>query len=124
MPPSAATNQYPPPSGVAMMATIGELRCLPPIDPMKVAVPKENTPPSAPTSQYPPRSALAAMPTIGAFSLVLPSDPWNVYWPKLNTPPSPAKVQYPWPTVGLLPTTPVPVSVIDCGLAKALSVKV
>ena len=33
MPPSEATSQYPPPSGVGVMPTIGTLRCVPPVDP-------------------------------------------------------------------------------------------
>ena len=32
-PPSEATSQYPAPSGVGAMATIGALRCMPPVDP-------------------------------------------------------------------------------------------
>ena len=49
-PPSAATSQYPPPSGVAAMPTIGAVRAIPPAEPKKAA-PKLNTPPSAATSQ-------------------------------------------------------------------------
>ena len=52
-PPSAAVNQYPRPSGVAVMPTMGALSRTPPSEPWKVALPKENTPPSAATSQYP-----------------------------------------------------------------------
>ena len=39
MPPSEATSQYPPPSGVAAMPTIGAFSGLPPCDPKKPASP-------------------------------------------------------------------------------------
>src|ERR1700685_4160951 len=45
-PPSEATNQYPPPSGVAAMPTMGLLSAMPPVEPWNCAFPKENTPPS------------------------------------------------------------------------------
>ena len=50
MPPSEATSQYPPPSGVAAMPTIGELSG-PLSDPRSWAEPKEATVPFASTSQ-------------------------------------------------------------------------
>ena len=50
-PPSDATNQYPPPSGVAAMPTTGLFRTIPPVDPKNLASPKVNTPPSAATNQ-------------------------------------------------------------------------
>ena len=39
MPPSEATSQYPPPSGVAAMPTIGLLSAMPPADPKNAASP-------------------------------------------------------------------------------------
>ena len=51
MPPSEAVSQYPSPSGVGAIPTIGRLRCMPPVDPKNWASPNEKTPPSAPTSQ-------------------------------------------------------------------------
>ena len=33
MPPSAATSQYPPPSGVAAMPTMGWFSCIDPVEP-------------------------------------------------------------------------------------------
>ena len=51
MPPSAATSQYPWPSGAAAMPTIGASSVLPPMDPRKGASPKLKMPPSAATSQ-------------------------------------------------------------------------
>src|SRR4051794_8198591 len=50
-PPSAAASQYPPPSGVLAMPTIGEFSFISPVEPKKGAPPKENTPPSEPTIQ-------------------------------------------------------------------------
>ena len=64
MPPSDATSQYPPPSAVGAMPTIGLLSVMPPADPQKGALPNENTPPSDATSQYPPFGS-AAPPTMG-----------------------------------------------------------
>ena len=52
MPPSAATSQYPPPSGVAAMPTMGELSW-PLSDPWSWAEPKAATVPFASASQYP-----------------------------------------------------------------------
>ena len=51
MPPSEDTSQYPSPSGVVAMPTIGSLSGMPPIEPQKVASPKEKMPPSEATSQ-------------------------------------------------------------------------
>ena len=51
MPPSEATSQYPPPSGVAAMPTTGLLSAMPPVDPQNCAPPKEKMPPSEATSQ-------------------------------------------------------------------------
>ena len=51
MPPSDATNQYPSPSAVAAMPTIGALSFNPPAEPKKPASPNEKIPPSDPTSQ-------------------------------------------------------------------------
>ena len=51
MPPSEATSQYPSPSGVAAMPTIGLFSGWPPIDPWKAASPKLKMPPSEATSQ-------------------------------------------------------------------------
>ena len=65
MPPSDATSQYPPPSEVAAMPTMGALRGLPPMEPRKAASPKEKMPPSDATSQYPPPDVVAAAPTYG-----------------------------------------------------------
>ena len=48
------------------MPTTGALSGLPPREPWKRALPKENTPPSAATSQYPSPVGAAAMPTMGA----------------------------------------------------------
>ena len=39
MPPSEATSQYPPPSGVAAMPTIGLFSAILPADPRKAASP-------------------------------------------------------------------------------------
>src|SRR6185437_6260764 len=65
MPPSAATNQYPRPSGVAAIATIGWFRANAPADP-KNGTPKANTPPLAAATQYPPDTAGSAdRPTTG-----------------------------------------------------------
>ena len=55
-PPSEATIQYPPPSGVVAMPTTGWLRVWPGLrtpgtDPWKSASPKLKMPPSAATSQ-------------------------------------------------------------------------
>ena len=50
-PPSAATSQYPRPSGVAAMPTTGALSLRLPVEPQNPASPKLNTPPSAATSQ-------------------------------------------------------------------------
>src|SRR5204863_208158 len=62
-------EQHLPPFGqcAAVMATIGWLSTVPPIDPAKRALPNVNTPPSRATNQYPWESplAVAAMPTIG-----------------------------------------------------------
>src|ERR1700733_10604396 len=52
MPPSAATSQYPPPSGVSARPTIGALRCWPPMEPRKDWQ-KEKMPPSDATRRYP-----------------------------------------------------------------------
>ena len=51
MPPSLATSQYPPPSDVAAMPTIGALRWSPPVEPSKAALPKAKMPPSEATAQ-------------------------------------------------------------------------
>src|SRR5579872_173723 len=51
MPPSEATNQYPPPSGVAAIPTIGWLRWIAPVEPKNLASPKAKIPPSLATSQ-------------------------------------------------------------------------
>ena len=71
-PPSDATVQYPPVAGSAAIPTIGRLRCVPPIEPKKGALPKEKIPPSEATVQYPApvapsASVTGAMPTMGAF---------------------------------------------------------
>ena len=63
MPPSAATSQYPPPSGVAAMPTIGELSW-PESDPWSWAEPKAATVPFASASQYPVPLLSGAMPTV------------------------------------------------------------
>ena len=76
-PPSEATNQYPPPSGVAAMPTMGVLSGMPPVEPWKAASPKANTPPSEATNQYPPPSGVAAMPTMGLLSAMPPVEPWK-----------------------------------------------
>ncbi len=75
IPPSEATSQYPPPSGVAAIPTMGWLRCWPPSDPWKAASPKAKTPPSEATSQYPPPSGVDAAPTTGRASGRAPADP-------------------------------------------------
>jgi hypothetical protein len=51
MPPSEAVSQYPLPSGVAAIPTIGRFRGCPPSEPKKPASPKVKMPPSAATSQ-------------------------------------------------------------------------
>jgi hypothetical protein len=51
MPPSLATSQYPPPSGVPAMPTMGWFSGLEPMDPKKRASPKAKMPPSEATSQ-------------------------------------------------------------------------
>ncbi len=50
-PPSLATSQYPPPSDVAAMPTIGAFRWMPPVEPSKGAFPKAKMPPSEATAQ-------------------------------------------------------------------------
>src|SRR6185437_3516012 len=52
MPPSLATSQYPPPSGVAARPTTGRLSGFPPIEPKNWAFPKLKIPPSEAASQY------------------------------------------------------------------------
>src|SRR5438445_11842188 len=52
-PPSAATSQYPLPSGLTAAATIGWTRWMEPAEPWKEALPTLSTPPSPATSQYP-----------------------------------------------------------------------
>jgi hypothetical protein len=51
MPPSRATNQYPSPTGLAVMPTMGWLRRTLPVEPWKAASPKAKIPPSAATSR-------------------------------------------------------------------------
>ena len=51
MPPSDATSQYPPPSGVGAMPTIGLLSGMPPVEPQNGASPNVKMPPSDATSQ-------------------------------------------------------------------------
>ncbi len=51
MPPSEATSQYPPPSGVGVIPTMGLLRVIPPVEPWNEASPKAKMPPSEATSQ-------------------------------------------------------------------------
>ena len=52
MPPSVATSQYPPLSGVAAMPTIGWLSFIDPVEPKKDAPgPKAKMPPSEADSQ-------------------------------------------------------------------------
>ena len=72
MPPSEATSQYPPPSGVTAMPTMGLFRRMLPVLPWNCASPKLNTPPSLATSQYPPASCVDAMPTTGWLSRMPP----------------------------------------------------
>src|SRR5215469_11383384 len=63
MPPSAATSQYPPPSGVAVMPTIGALS-RPLSDPKLCAEPKVPTVPLAWASQYPDPFGSGATPIV------------------------------------------------------------
>src|SRR4051812_41570902 len=77
MPPSAATNQYPLPDGVAAIPTIGELSRWDPVEPKNLASPKAKMPPSAATSQYPRPDTVDAMPTIGELRCMAPVEPWN-----------------------------------------------
>ena len=51
IPPSEATSQWPCPSGVAAMPTMGAFRCKPPAEPKNAASPKVKIPPSEATSQ-------------------------------------------------------------------------
>ena len=51
MPPSDATNQYPSPSAVGAMPTIGLFSVMPPVDPKNPASPKVKIPPSDDTIQ-------------------------------------------------------------------------
>jgi hypothetical protein len=51
IPPSDATNQYPPPSGVAAIPTTGWAKWRDPVEPSKGAPPKLKIPPSEPTVQ-------------------------------------------------------------------------
>jgi hypothetical protein len=76
MPPSAATNQYPP-CGRAVMPTIGWFSRMAPVDPAKRASPNEKMPPSDPTSQYPWPLGVGAIPTMGALSGRLAALPLN-----------------------------------------------
>src|SRR5450631_1559927 len=70
MPPSEATIQYPPPSGVAAIPTIGRVSARPSADPEKAASPKELMPPLLPAIQYPWPSGVRAMPTAGLSRVV------------------------------------------------------
>jgi hypothetical protein len=51
IPPSAATSQEPPPSGVGAMPTTGRFSVVPPVEPQHEASPKEKIPPFRATSQ-------------------------------------------------------------------------
>src|SRR6516165_5963429 len=81
IPPSAATSQYPRPSGVDAIPTIGDTSGSPPIDPKNAADPKPKTPPSAAASQYPPPSGVAAMVMICAAATPGDTVPWLVASP-------------------------------------------
>src|SRR5581483_369022 len=58
---------------MAAAAVMGRTSGTLPVEPLKMASPKENTPPSEAMSQYPPPPAVLAMPTMGLFGL-MPSD--------------------------------------------------
>ena len=51
VPPSEATSTYPDPLGPAIMPMIGLLSVMAPVDPKKLASPKEKIPPSEATNQ-------------------------------------------------------------------------
>src|SRR5205823_10845866 len=87
MPPSAATNQYPAPVGVAAIPTMGWFRRRLPVEPKKRASPKEKMPPSAATNQYPAPVGVAAIPTMGWFRRRLPVEPKKRASPKEKMPP-------------------------------------
>src|SRR5258708_166225 len=68
IPPSAATNQYPFPDGVAAIPTIGWFSASAPVEPRNAASPKLKIPPSAATNQYPWPERVDAAPTTGRAS--------------------------------------------------------
>ena len=74
MPPSPATIQYPPPSGVEAMPTTGRVSGTAPIDPLNGAL-NEKMPPSDATSQYPPGGAVGGHANHGLVQVNNPVDP-------------------------------------------------
>ena len=57
------------------MPTMGAFRCMLPVEPWKLALPKLKIPPSDPTSQYPLPPDVAAIATIGALRCWPPMEP-------------------------------------------------
>ena len=75
MPPSEATSQYPPPSGVAAMPTMGLLRGMAPAEPKKRGVAVIEDAAVGGDDPVPLPSWVEAMPTGGAFKVSPPAGP-------------------------------------------------
>ena len=78
---------------LVVMPTIGDTRCMLPVEPWNVASPNAKMPPSDATDQYPLPDGVAAIPTIGRLRCLPPIEPWNFASPNEKMPPSDATSQ-------------------------------